>query len=314
MLERLKNNWSAKLIAFGLAALLWMYVNIQDNPQTEEIYSNIPVEVTGLAQNFTLTTNPPPVQVRVTGTRPSLAALNQRDIRAYIDLSQVTSTTVIVPVNVVVPGTVEVVSIFPAQVNIQMEQIVEQRWPVVIKVVGRLAEDYVYGQPEASPDFVFIQGSEGALADIKEVFVAVELSEEIQEDLVLQLPVEVVNQANLPVTPQVRPNPQWVEVFVPVEKQLATSTLPIKISLVGEVEPGFQVQEVILEPELITITGPGHIINDLEEVFFGEVNIAGLEETKVIEVEPVLPEQVEVVGIEVVTVTIIVEEAAAAEE
>jgi YbbR domain-containing protein len=307
--ERIKNNWSAKLVALGLASLLWLYVNTQANPLMEDVHSNIPVEITGLAPDLTLITRPPAVQVRVAGVRTGLAALSSRDIRAYIDLSGAAPGSNLIPVNVVVQGKVEVVSIVPAQVNVTVDRIVEEKREVKAKVIGQLAEGFAHGEPKIRPDFVLVQGASRVLSDISEVFVTIELSQEMQEDLGRQLPVEVVSRTNMPLTASVRLSPQWVEVVMPVEEQPASKIVPVIVLLQGKAAPGLEVSEIAVQPEAVAIRGPAEVLQKIDHVSAGEINVAGITETLIVEQKLLLPELVEGAEVDKVLVTIKVGEA-----
>jgi YbbR domain-containing protein len=304
VMERIKNNWSAKLVAFGLASLLWLYVNTQANPQMENVHSNIPLEITGLAPDLALITRPPAVQVRVAGTRSGLAAVSSRDIRAYIDLSGASPGSNLVPVNVAVQGNVEVVSIVPAQVNVAVDKIVEEKRVVTAKVIGQAAEEFVFGEPRIRPDFVLVQGVSQILNDISQVFVTIELSPEIQQDLTLQLPVEVVSKNNLPLTAAVKLSPQWVEVVVPVEEQPAEKTVPVRVLLEGEAAAGFQAAAVAAQPETVVIRGPKEVLEKIDYVSTGEINVAGMTETLAVEQKLLFPELVTGIDVDKVLVTI----------
>ncbi|MBS4025213.1 MAG: hypothetical protein KGZ96_06000 [Clostridia bacterium] len=308
MMERIKNNWFAKLVALGLASLLWLYVNTQANPQMEDVHSNIPVEITGLAPDLVLITRPPAVQVRVAGARTGLAALSSRDIRAYIDLSGAVPGSNLIPVNVVVQGNVEVIAIVPARANVTVDRIVEEKREVTVKVIGQLADGFALGEPEIRPDFVIVQGASQVLSDISELFVTIELSQEMRGDLVLkQLPVEVVSRTNMPITTSIKLSPQWVEVVMPVKEQLTSKIVPVMVLLQGEAATGVKVTEIAVQPEVVAIRGPAEVLQEIEHVSVGEINVQGISETLVMEKKLLLPELVEGAEVDKVLVTIKVE-------
>lgn len=304
MLNRLKNNWSAKIVALGMALLLWFYVNNQIASPLEEIYSNIPIEVVGLSDSLALTNKPPSVQVRVTGSQSRLASLNARDIKAVVELSSVGQGTNLVPVNIVVPAGIEVISVLPAQVNLNIDRIVEERWPVVVKVTGSLNPDYQYLEPQVRPNFVFLVGANNVLEEVREVFVSVELTQDMVEDLRINLPLQVVDKANIPVTPAIRSNPQWVEVLVPIKRTAVTKTIPITYELAGDPPPGYQVR-VVLNPSELTVHGLPSVLEQLESIAIQPpIDVTKIEEKTVLKRSISLPQGVESIEGEQVEVSI----------
>lgn len=305
MFQRIKNNLSTKILAFGMALLLWVFVNTQTNSQLEEIYSNIPVEAINLADNLALVNKLNAIQVRVTGSRPALAMLTSRDIKATVDLSAVTAGNNMVSVDIAVPKGIEIVSITPAKINVAVDRIVEEKWPVTVKVIGQLDETKKHGEPTIKPDFVFLVGASELLKQVREVFVTIQLSEDISDDLRVNLPLEVVDHSNISITNMLRINPQWVETLVPIQSTVISKELPVGVQLTGEVSESY-ILNTAIKPTKITITGPEQVLSELEEISAGEIDVENLTEAVVVERELNIPPNTQVTE-KTVEVTIVVE-------
>ncbi|MDW7675515.1 MAG: CdaR family protein [Bacillota bacterium] len=290
-MERIKNNWTAKLLALGMSILLWGYVNIQRNPQLDEIYRNVPVEVIGLADNLVITNKPPNVQVRLAGSRTSLAAVSQREIRAYVDLQEAVLGSNLVPINITAPNGVEIVSVTPAQVNLYVDQILEERWPVSVRFKGELPEGYETLETQVRPDFVFLRGNSELLNEVKDVFVTVDLMAEQPDNNIFNLTVEVISQANQLITPSLGVNPTWVEVSVPIQQVTGQKTVPVEINTLGQVAAGYEIRAIEVNPDTAVISGGGAALEQIEALILA-VDVEGLAETTTIAANPILPEGV----------------------
>lgn len=199
-----------------MAVLLWAFVNSQTNVQVEDVYSNVPVEISELGEGLVVTNRPPGVQVRIQGSRSALANLSSQDIRAIVDMRDVSPGNNILAVNAIVPSGIEIVSIRPSQVNLIVDSVEERKFPVSIELVGEFPEELNLAEPLVKPEEVFVKGARETLNRVDRVIVTVELDDQLESDQTLNLPLEVVNQAGVAMGNLVETRPQWVEVFFPI--------------------------------------------------------------------------------------------------
>src|SRR5687768_13841170 len=85
------------LLSILLAALLWIYVANLENPDRTTVYTNLPVEVRGLAPNLKVISPPPEVSVTIEAPQSVLATLSRADVRAYVDLTDYAPGVHLVP-------------------------------------------------------------------------------------------------------------------------------------------------------------------------------------------------------------------------
>ncbi|HEV8676822.1 MAG TPA: CdaR family protein [Methylomirabilota bacterium] len=121
-LGRLLRHWELKLLSIVFAVVLWVFVGSED---TGEAIYTVPVEVTGVPAGMVVTAlGAETVDVRVQGLRYVLAQLEERSLRADLNLRQARPGEVVVsirPEDVPVPRGVQVVRVTPSRVRATLE-------------------------------------------------------------------------------------------------------------------------------------------------------------------------------------------------
>ena len=109
MKKRLMDNLGLKILAFLIAAFMWLIVVNIDNPVTDKTFSGIPVTVmneeivTDNNRTYQIIDNTQEVSVTVTAKRSVLNNIKADDIMAVADMKELTLGTQ-VPIEVTIPG------------------------------------------------------------------------------------------------------------------------------------------------------------------------------------------------------------------
>lgn len=153
-----------KLIALGLAVLLWLVVS---GESIVERGLTVPLELQQFPPNLELQTKPPStVDVRVRGGSDTLGRLSTTDIIAVLDLKGARPGQRLfhlTPDQVRVPFGVEIVQITPASVAMLFESSATKQVPIVPAVEGRPAPGFVIGKITSDPETVEIVGPESSV-------------------------------------------------------------------------------------------------------------------------------------------------------
>lgn len=161
-------------------------MNISD-PVTVRTISGIPIHFTNISyieskgQSFEPMDGYDKVSIRVSGNRSVLERLNNTNVTATADLTQVVdfdSTPVMVPVSVTVPGVqTENITIIPSNVQIELEEMKSKDF-----VLNPTEEDtvpasgYEVGTMTANPEKITIRGSASLINKIDKVNAVVDVS------------------------------------------------------------------------------------------------------------------------------------------
>lgn len=159
-------TWGLRLLALGIAIGIWFNASVEDR-----LVSSEKVIEAGVAYNrphgFVILNSVQNVSVRVSGSKKAIRQLSPYMVNVSVDLGQRQmglATINLTPDNVVVPDGLEVVSIEPNTIRVDLEREVSQRLQVVPKLVGRPAAGFVAGEPQVLPNQILVTGPEPILA------------------------------------------------------------------------------------------------------------------------------------------------------
>jgi YbbR domain-containing protein len=159
-------TWGLRLLALGIAIGLWLNVSFEDRQELTER-----VVEAGVSYNspvgFVILDPVQTVNVRLRGSNRQVRSLNPYMVNIQMDLDQGAPGTFNIPLspqNVLAPEGLEVVSISPNVIRVELEREISQRLAVVPQIVGEPAAGAVAGEPEVFPSQVLVVGPESLLA------------------------------------------------------------------------------------------------------------------------------------------------------
>jgi YbbR domain-containing protein len=161
-------TWGLRLLALGIAIGIWFNASVEDRLVSSEKVVESAVSY-NRPHGFLVTNPVATVNVRLSGSKKAIRQLIPYMVSVQIDLSQRQVGLASVPLtaeNVLVPDGLEVVSIEPNAVQVDLEREVAQRLPVFPKLTGKPAAGSTVGEPEVFPNQVLVSGPEPMLARI----------------------------------------------------------------------------------------------------------------------------------------------------
>jgi YbbR domain-containing protein len=208
-------TWGLRLLALGIAIGIWFNASVEDRLVTSE--KVVEAAVTYSRPNgFTLVNPVRNVNVRVSGTKKAIRQLSPYMVNVGVDLGQRqtgVSSIGLTSENVLLPDGLEVVSIEPNSIRVDLEKEVTERLPVVAKLTGRPAAGAKVGQPEVIPNQILVIGPEPMLAHVDSLStrpVSLDGHDKTFEeaDVTVVLPDPMI---------QIVPPPSTVSVTVPIQ-------------------------------------------------------------------------------------------------
>ena len=161
-------DWGLRLLALGIATGIWFNASVEDRLVSSEKVVEAAVSY-NRPRGFMVINPVPNVNVRLSGSKKAIRQLIPYMVSVQVELSQRQVGLVTVPLtpeNVLLPNGLEVVSIEPNAVQLDLEREVTQRLPVFPKLVGEPAAGSTVGEPEVFPNQVLVTGPEPMLARI----------------------------------------------------------------------------------------------------------------------------------------------------
>jgi len=300
-----KNN-AAKLLAFFLAMLLWVYVTgdaLRPNaPEVTRTFSGVPLTWRNLDERLELFEIPAEIDLVLRGRAEIIEAMTPEDLEVYVDLSGLGDGQHRVMPNAIMPRGARVVSYRPQQVTVMLEEVMVQQKQVFLEIAGSPAAGLVIGETRLLPDAVFVRGPRSLLPRVFKVRVAVDVAG-ADSDYIQVLTAEPVDEAGQ-VVKGVTVTPALVEVLVPIAKP--RQDVPVRTPLQGEPADGFLVRQVNVTPGTATLQGEKEELQKIAEVLTLPVNIAGANASITVELSLVVPGTVEVLSPGTVTVEVVI--------
>ncbi len=183
-MNKVFNNWQAKLLSFGLAVLL--YAAFQIISLDSKAFS-VPLEVRSEG-NFVLAGNAPStVRVDLRGTAEDIATVQESNIVAFIDISHISETgSEVINVNLELAENLTLmdnleVSVYPHSLALDIEERTVAWVPVEPRFIGAPLDGYEVLSWTSSISDVRIIGAKSIVDSTQAVYAdGIDLSEKIQ--------------------------------------------------------------------------------------------------------------------------------------
>ncbi|MCR4672507.1 MAG: hypothetical protein K5637_04655 [Lachnospiraceae bacterium] len=285
MKERLTHNLRYKLLALGLAVLLWVVIfNIED-PTTTRDFTDVAVteinadviEQAGQAYTYV---DGNTVSFRVKGRTSVINDLSDDDFECIADLSKV-SVTGAVNVDISCPKYSSEVTISPigsqTVLRVALEDRLEKSFSVQVITTGTAPAGKYISQGTATPNLVTISGPASEVNKISRVAVYVEVAENTTQDIsangnlvLLDASDNVITSSTLTLSETA------VAVTVPVYN---TKTVALRMEITGDPAEGYKASLLDYEPKEITIAGASSSLYSIRSLSLADYDISGAEES-----------------------------------
>jgi len=310
--RKLLSNLPTLLTALIFAIGVWIFAVTQADPTVTQTYPQpLDIEIIGLDPTLTIV-NEISEQVKLTVRAPS-SIFKQLEsdrnlINVTLDLSGLDSGvhTLKPQVNISL-SPAEVVRIDPSTIFVKLDSIISQQFEVQVNMIGNPAIGFDVEAPELSNETVTISGPESVVNSINQVVAEVNIvdaSEDIQRTVDL-----VAFDAQGNEVQGLTMNPNSVQVFIPVSQRGGYRTVVVRIVTSGQIASGYRLTNIFSNPPTVTIFSSDPELVDSIPGFVETtpINLNGADDDMEIRVSLNLPEGINVVGSQNVTVMIGIE-------
>lgn len=162
-------TWGLRLLALGLALGIWFSASVEDRLVSSERQVEASVSY-NRPRGFLILDSIRTVNVRLLGSKNAIRQLNPNTVSVQVDLPRGEEGTVTINLSdedILVPPGLEVVSIEPNTILVQMEREVTQRVPVIPRLVGQPARGAEVDEPEVFPNQVLVSGPASIVKDLE---------------------------------------------------------------------------------------------------------------------------------------------------
>lgn len=281
MKKSLMNKSTLKILSLLIAIVIWVVVkNVQD-PMLVKVITRIPVTIVNesyLASNLEvplLIEGQDMVNVKVKGRESVVKELTREDFTAIADMTQIISmktTPRMVPVKVSCEGLLDSdISVTPGNIQVDIEKQTSVEKIIAVNTGDTVPDkNYEVGVLKANPEKVTISGPESIVNKIDRVVAMVDVSDrkETRTELDSELKIYDKNQDELSEKQlsyldlkEIRNN----KIKVTAEFWKAQNKISLKAGSSGSPKHGYQVSEIKLVPDTISIAGTDEALQKLAE-------------------------------------------------
>lgn len=263
-----------KIIAVMAAVILWIFVMNEQNPLAERTIT-IPVVIKNLDADQRIVLNTlPSVQVRIRAPRLMLAGINDSDIKASIDLSDLSAGTHSVRVQLTLPPNIELLDTSPAAMQVVLDDLITQKLQVQVQTEGKLTDGFQLENITVNPTFVLATGPASERNQVSTAKVVLRLNDAKESFQVEATPIIGEGQ-NLsshwfvsPATVQVT-----TEIAASVEK-----VVPVQIKTTGLLPIGFRVKKMSALPSEVLINGSDDSVRGIRVIRTEPISLENIKE------------------------------------
>ncbi|MGE7768740.1 CdaR family protein [Peribacillus sp. NPDC096540] len=296
--------WFMRIVAFALAALLFISVNFEMESDKKslglstapeistETIENVPVEVYYDRENLVVSGVPETVDVTLKGAKSLLInAKNQRNFKVYVDLSDPeismgnrTVTFKISDLNEKLVATID-----PEYAEVNVQERVTKEFKVEAEYNNSLLEEgYTAGQPTVSPKTVKITGAKDVIEQISYVKANLEISKGLNETMNGKATVKALDRDLNKLDVTIEP----ASVAVSLEVSIPSKTVTIAPKQTGKVKDGIRIKSISVDPKEVILYGSEASLEQISEINL-PVNISKIDGDAELELDLTKPESVQ---------------------
>lgn len=258
-----KSDLTLKIFALIIALVLWSNVMEIENPDKTTLFRNISVEYTNigaLEKNRLVIMEPKEftVSVEVTGTTKDMMDFPKESIKAWVDLSGYKEGQVKVPIFTSLDqmsSKYSISKINPKEILFTFDEIITKDKPVTIRTVGSLDDNYVLGDISTKSKQILLRGPRSYVNEVAEIIAVIDLTGRQETDKLKSVPLRLLDDKGNDVV-GVTNEPNLIDIDIPVFRTL---TLPIELQT--EIPENYEISQVTIKPNRITLKGDKNIVN-----------------------------------------------------
>jgi len=276
-----------KTLSILLGVFAWIYVNLVIPPQIRRTIE-AEVEYRNVPESVKVTPVKPFVNVQVEGTRRDFILATNNKLQVNVDLYNLRPGRAQLPVRVTTAPGLSVVSLSPAQIQIEAVPIIRKKIDVRAEILGQPADGFLFDEPLLTPAQVTIEGPESLIKRVTACQVDINL-EQVKNSISEQREIKVILESGV-TDEEIIVTPGKINVDVTVKQGYPTKTLPLaKPVFINKSPEGKKLDGFKLVPESVQITGPARLINPMKDLSFKPIDLSKIEKSDAVPVKLEFP-------------------------
>lgn len=297
----MKNKIITLLLALLFSFGLWMYVVTVEQPESENIYYDIPVVLQNedvLAERgLMLISERPTITLKLKSTRSNLRNLNESNINVLVNLANLSAPgthklnySISYPGNVP-SGEVSVVSASMEQISIKVERRITKPVPVVPEYIGSVPEGMIAHTEEAVLNYerIEVTGPESVVEQITQAKIQVNLDGQTQT-IAGEYPYTLCGEDGAPVdSVLLTTNVEMIDLLLKIQQ---VKEIELKVQVIAGGGATEATSTITIDPQTIRVSGPETLLADLEYLEIGTIDLGTMMQAQSLIFPVLLPEGV----------------------
>ena len=277
-----ESRWVYVLLSVLIATTLWLFVRMDEDPEMENRERNIPVITSGervLETQGLMIEQIAPADVTLIwkGNWREVSQLTKDNVTVSVDVSKITEPgeyeLEFVPnyPATVATSAVSLQSSIPQTIQVTVAKIYSK--PVNVQAVfkGSIEEGYQAGEFIVEPEQVQISGTQEAVDSVHSVQVVLE-QKKMKESFSGELELQFLDAAGKPVdTDGLRLSAERASVYMPI---VVMKEVPLEVDFISGGGATADHVACTIEPRSITVSGPEEVLEHLERISLGSIDLA----------------------------------------
>ncbi len=303
---RLFRNWQLKLGAMALATILYTGLVFSGSFHDSRI-GGVPISrINQPSGAYVITTELPPLEIEYRRSNNAVAPVTVDSFAATVDLSDYDMQrpgqpqSLKVTVKPLASG-VSVLNFTPSSVTVTLDVLASKEVAVRVEH-GAVPAGLELGTATLSTETVTARGPSSFVSQVADAEARVSIDAS-GIDFHSQVDLRPVD-ANGNLVPSVDLTPGVVTVDIPVTQVETSKTVPISAVLGGAPAAGYTIDQVTMNPPVITLRGTPTMLADVTEVSTETISVAGLSGTRTFSVGLLTPAGLDLAPDQPSTVTV----------
>lgn len=284
-----------KIACFLLALILWGYVSYEKNPDADKTFTNIPVTLAGIevleGRNITVLTSDLYASVKLSGTRNILSKVDKNDIKAIVNVSDITTVGEQNPI-LTISGIPDALNVDDRKIisgTLVTDNLVKKTLEINIELSGKMDDKIVEGGKSVYPSEVIVKGPGTLLENVKAWTEAIDISGVKKSENIFNTEIVLKDNAGSLVSSN----------MITVSDVSATVTLTCQgkkevtleePQITGSLD-GYNISIEKINPEKVVITGPIEAVAVIESLELESID--ALYATEKVRCKIILPENIQ---------------------
>ena len=289
MISFFRKNLPEKCLALVVAIGCWIFVMNDQNPQIENTYT-VPISITNAPEGYQISKDVENVKMRVRAPRSLFSNIDETNFKAYVDLNGVDSGMQELQIQTVLPSGLELVSLGPTKITLNVDKIEQKQVPVRLNLSGIPGDGKVVASVDQSLQDITVEGPVSILNQVTAAVGYIGVNGNT-ENFSVTVPLIAVNDKDKEIE-GIHLLPKTVDVSIILARGLNTKVIDIKPTLMSDLPNDYILKSVRVEPEKIEVSGNIDIIGNMTYLSTENISLAEMSAPTKKTVKLVIPDGV----------------------